>query len=514
MKRIFMTTGFIVLFAFNADAGYEEMKKELESYDPPSYLRIGKQPSTIQESIKPDHDFEAEKHHISGWVHKWKQLADSDQGFDGFFRPDPDLFQGLEATAGDEDKIKVRLKKGLSMEVLEILVFIRNPAVKSAKARLRAAIEGFSQVWSLDEILRQYSAFTETLMTGIGPMKGKGKDPVKFKFPFPGVLSLKGQVVNQTVRSAAEILEATRRDVITASRKSFWNLLFIQEAQRITQETLNLLSHLESVAVTRYEAGKTSYQDVIKVRIKKASITEELITFQEKWKNSVSKILELLNLPHDTKLGVLKKPKISDDVPPLTPLYALAHENQQKLRRIRAMIGKMERMIEMTETMVLPPYTFNLSLYQDEAATQAGSSAMKPTFSFSSESSRGAGLPRMPWFGKEDAYLRQTRQELAALRSNLKKEEAISVTRVRNAWFELDRALREKVLFKNTILPLSKSALDVSTQGYEGGSVSFADVISAYVDWLKAGLTFERKQSDVGSSWAELARVVGRDIAH
>ena len=120
----------------------------------------------------------------------------------------------------------------------------------------------------------------------------------------------------------------------------------------------------------------------------------------------------------------------------------------------------------------------------------------------------------MPWYGRDDAYLRQTRQELAALKKNLVKAETVTVTKVRNAWFELDRAMREKILYKETVLPLSQSVLKVSTQGYEAGSVSFADVIGAYSDWLKAWLTFARKQSDVGISWAELVQVVGVDMVY
>lgn len=516
MKKapLIMGSLFIMLFAFQTEAGYREMKKEVESYEPPPYLEIGRQMSPVPEDAIPDTDFDAEKHRISEQASRWKESAMSAPGIDGFFRPDSGLFQNLQETVDDTEEVRARLAKGISLDVLEILAFLRNPGIMSAQSRLRAAIESFNQVSNLDEILRQYTAFTEGLMPGIGPMKGKGKDSVKMKFPFPGVLSLKGQVVNQTVHATAQALEATRRDVITMSRKTFWNLLFVREAQEIARDTLDLLTHLESVATTRYEAGKTSFQDVIKVRIKKATLAEELVTFQEKRKNLESKALELLNMPRDTMLGALKIRKMSDTVPSLAPLYALAVENRQELRRMRAMIGKMERMIEMAETMVLPPYTLNLSLYEDEAVMQVGSNAMKPTFSVSSMTSQGAGLPRMPWYGKDDAYLRQTRQELTALKQNLIKAETVTITKVRTAWFELDRAIREKILYKDTVLPLSQSALDVSTQGYETGGVSFADVINAYNDWLKAGLRFARKQSDVGVSWAELARVIGVDLAH
>jgi outer membrane protein TolC len=166
----------------------------------------------------------------------------------------------------------------------------------------------------------------------------------------------------------------------------------------------------------------------------------------------------------------------------------------------------------MAETMILPPYTLNLSLYEDEAATTVGSAAKKERFPITSKVSKGAGLPKMPWYGAEDAYLRETRQKLSALTENLKEAEMITNTLVRNAWFELDRARRETSLYRDEVVKLSRSALDVSTRGYESGNVTFADVIDSYTIWLKANLTLERNRSDLGIAWAELEQVVGASL--
>jgi outer membrane protein TolC len=166
-------------------------------------------------------------------------------------------------------------------------------------------------------------------------------------------------------------------------------------------------------------------------------------------------------------------------------------------------------MIELAETLILPPYTLNLSVYEDEALNQVGSLATKETFPITTKASKGTGLPKMPWYGTNDAYLRQTRQRLLALKEDLKLEESRTSTLVRKAWFELDRAMREMSLYQKTVINLSQSALDVSTRGYESGNVTFADVISSYTIWLEARLTFERKRSDLGITWAELERILG-----
>jgi outer membrane protein TolC len=347
-------------------------------------------------------------------------------------------------------------------------------------------------------------------MIGIGPMKGR--DPVQMKFPFPGVLSLKGEIVGQEARAAWEGLEMARREAITAARKAYWNLVFVRRALKIEADTVELFRRLESVANTRYEGGKTSFQDVIKVRIQREILVEQLTTLRQKQRNIESKIREIVNLPPGSKVGSPVNHRPSRNVPPLTSLYPLAHERRQELRQMRAKVGKMARMIEMAETMVLPPYTLNFSLYDDETVNQVGSAAMKETFPVVTTASRGAGLPKMPWYGTNDAFLRETRQKLKALKAELIKKEAATETLVRNSWFDLDRAKREAALYRQTVVKLSQAALEVSTRGYETGKVTFADVIASYNTWLRANLTLARKKSDLGIARAELERVLGTSL--
>jgi outer membrane protein TolC len=172
----------------------------------------------------------------------------------------------------------------------------------------------------------------------------------------------------------------------------------------------------------------------------------------------------------------------------------------------------MERLIEMAETMIIPPYTLGFSFFEDEAVTQVGSVATQEDFSVTTKDSTGSGLPIMPWQGVQDAYLRQTQQELNALRRELEKKEAGTFTLVRNAWFRLDLAKREESLYRTSILELTRTALEVSTQGYEAGNVSFADVISSYRSWLDANLAAERELSNLGIARAQLENVVGTSL--
>ncbi len=511
MIRRYLFPFLLVLLSFAVGcSNYSQMSKDLEEYRPPVYTVSQTAEGEARARPSDETGFALEKRKISKAKALWEKALKAPRSAETFFHPPSNLLNALKPAITDPADAAAALHPRFSLETLETLAFLRNPGIKAGENRTRAAIDTYSQVLALDDILRKYTAFTEGLMTGVGPLKGK--EPMKTKFPFPGILSLKGEIVGQEIKAVMEDLEIARREAITEVRKAYWELLFVRKAAKIAKETIGLFRHLEQTATILYETGGTSYQDVIKVRIQREILEEDLDTLLEKQQNGETKILEILNLPPETEIGLPENREPLRMVPPLGVLYKLAYERRQELRRMRARVGKTERVIEMAETMIIPPYTLNLSLYEDEAVNQVGSVATKEGFPVSTPASTGYGLPIMPWYGIEDAYLRQTQQELNALRRELEKEEAGTITLVRNAWFRLDLAKREESLYRNTILKLSRAALDVSTQGYEAGPLSFADVISSYTSWLDVNLAAAREMSALGIARAQLENVVGAPL--
>jgi cobalt-zinc-cadmium efflux system outer membrane protein len=500
---------FLLAFMLGC-SNYSELKKDIEQYQPPAYAASPVQSEKEQTWPSEDTEFALEKKRLHEAKVHWEKALNAPGRKETFFHPPTGLYNALKSAASDPAAAAAALRPRFSLATLETLAFLRNPGIKAAQDRARAAVDTYSQVLGLDDILRQYTAFTEELMIGVGPIKGK--EPMKTKFPFPGVLALKGEIVGQQIKSVMETLEIAKREAITEARKAYWDLLFVHKAEDIARETLGLYRHLEQVATIRYETGSTSYQDVIKVRIQREMLKEDLNTLRERGRNGESKILEILNLPPETRVGLPVDLVPPQTVPPLAALYRLAHEQRQELRRMRARVGKMERLMEMAETMILPPYTLGFSVFEDNAVAQVGSLANGKDFPVTTQASYGFGLPKMPWYGVQDAYLRQTQQELNALKKDLEKEEAATMMQVRNAWFRLDLAKREEALYRNSILKLTKAALDVSTQGYEAGKVSFADVISSYTAWLDTRLAAEREMSAMGIARAQLENAVGAPL--
>ena len=515
-QKIGLTVILLALTGLLADralGGYRELRDTLEGYRPPAYLFPGEvaAPAEIPADREEAHAFAAEKDRISALKARWDKALQAPSKESAFYRPHAQLLKALETAKTDLTASQKEVRVPFSLVTLETLTWLRNPAVKAAETRVRATLEQFGQVTTVHENLRQYTAFTEGIMTGVGPMQGK--DPVTMKFPSPGMMALQGQVVMQDVLASMEDLEMARRDALTDARQSHWRLWFIRQAQAITARTVSLLSDLEAVAKARYEAGKTSFQDVIKVQVKRELLEEELRTLREQQQNTEAEMRELLALPPDTPVGIPQVNLATSKLPSLQTLYDMALASRQELRRLRTRIGKMERMIEMAETRMLPSLSLGFSLYQDEAITQVGSMSKQPAFTTSTTASTGAGLPKRPWLGADDAYLREIRQHRQALQEELQQAEAATLTRVRKTWFALDQARRERELYQQSILPLSQSALEVSTSGYESGSVSFADVIASYTLWLNTHLKLANRLSAYRISLAGLEQAVGRSFS-
>ncbi len=494
-----------IIIAGDTYAGYRDMRQEMEAYTPPDMLH----PATSvvpASSMEPD-AFTVEKQTIEEARNRWERLVSRSPSW----IPTMDLSPVVTQSADDDEKTLAVLRDPFPLETLQTLIWLRNPSIKGATARFRAALEGFDQVAQLDEILRQYSAFTASVMTGVGPMTGMG-DRIEMKFPYPGVTALKGQVAEKDVEMEKRSLDMVRRDALARGGKAYWNLVYNHRALKITRDTLDQLNHLESVATTRYGAGKTSYQDVVKIRIGREKLEEQFDTLQKQRINLETELLSLVDLPPGTLLGWPRTTTPDLTVPRLETLYSLALEKRQELNRMRAMVARMERMVEMAETMIQPDFSQYYSLYADQEVLQVGSSRMKPTFATTVSTTRGRGLPKNAWFGTKDAYLAETREKLKGLRADLADAESQTRLMVRTGWFELDRARRERSLYKDRLLELSQTSLDVSTKGYETGNVSFADVIASYTGWLDVNLASERRNSDVGIARIELARRVGAPL--
>ena len=507
-RRILLLMAVVTLAIAPACASnYKELKGEMDSYAPRSYSgptrSVDAAPAVPTPVVAAD-DFAVASERLHALAAQWEQSLQRPESGSSFLVPKADILRALAGAAEDPDVAGKALVDGFSLTTLETLILLRNPMIKAKEAETRAAVEAFGQAEQIDAVLRRYASLAATSMTGGG--MGAPSD-----FPFPSILALKGKIVDEEVRTARERLEAARRDSVAAARTAYWELIYVGQAAEITSRMIDLLENLDRSVASRYEAGKTSFQDLVRIRIEREKAREELKTRAEERKNRAAELRGLRALPPATAVGT---PAFREDWAPLPvqeKLEELALARRQELRAADAMVVRMERMLEMVQTMTYPGFDLGLSpASRGVIASPAGSSAMGgDAGSLGSGTTGAAKAPSQPFFAADETYVREIRQRIEALKSEREAARAETLVGVRTAWFASDRARREEALYAAKVLGLSKSALESSLQGYATGSVGFSDLLESYTGWLEANLAHQRARVDIGITRSGLEAAVG-----
>jgi outer membrane protein TolC len=424
-------------------------------------------------------------------------------------RVDDVVYERVLRMSGDAAAIEKLVSERIRLEEVKALALLRNPGIKAARKKVYAEIQAFDQVMHLDDSLRQYSSFTRSLNTKTGPLKAK--DSIKMTFPLPGMTGLKGRVVESQVAIMVEQAAVAGKKVLNGVESVYWELVFIETSIRISHETIAAFERLREVATALYRGGRTSFQDVIKVNIKLEEVKENLNTLASRKKTASVRLVELLDLPMLAP-GRVETMQPPARLPSVGQLYDDARLHRQELNALRYRVEKVAAMVEMAETMIEARPTLDFSVYDADFINTTGSGAPKDGFSSKTMAAMKNNSPVRAWFGINEPWLQQTRQTLESLKSKLRNQENATDGMVRAAWFKADKNKREHALYKKRILPLAKSALDVSTREYEAGSIPFSQAIDSYTYWLKVQLTIARKKSDYGSAFAELETITGKSL--
>lgn len=403
------------------------------------------------------------------------------------------------------DKLDALLIKPVEMEFLLGAAFERNPKIAALQEAWKAAIERYPQSVYLDNILQQYNAFTKQLHTKT-PGTQRQKEMVAMKFPFPGTLALKGDIIGKEVQIAAKDYAIGVRDVITATRMAFYDYLYLLQAIRITEENQKILGDFESTARKKYEGGQATFNDVIKAQVELSKLSDDLITLRQNRDTIMARINTLLNRDPGAKLGPPTEVRDRDVPLPLEKLYPLAIEEQQEIQRILLMVEKMDLVIEMGSKMFYPDASLGASYFEDRSGILAGQPRQREAFRPAPE------LKHRFWFGKDDAYLREVRKKRDALREGLRaKKDAVNFD-LEKTHSQLDAARRQRELYQRTLLPQAKQNLQTARVAYQGAKVGFLDLLDAERLWLSFNLSLHRSVRDYRKHFARLEQVVGKRL--
>lgn len=395
-----------------------------------------------------------------------------------------------------EQEKGILLQKGVSLEHLISIALARNPKLKAAKAKWKAVIERYPQATAFDDpeigvdtwnIPTDFS-LTETRTTIFW---------ITQKFPFPGKLEIKGDIVSQEAKVARTRFEIDARELLAELAISYYELLYLDKAIAVIRKNKKLAEHLAKISATEYSTKATTLNDVLKAQSQLAQLDNDLILLIELRINEVANINTLLDLPPDQLMGSPEEVAFIPFDISLKQLYQLAREHQQELKINGFEIEKSQKRIELAEKQYLPDFRATFKYFNNNGISM----------------DQGLGIlfgMKIPiWSKKNHSRVSQAQNNLLALKFEKKDLENKAFSRINKIYFKIQNSSRLVRLYKKSLIPQAFQSLEIAETWYKQKKASFAGLLEARSVWLNFNLAYQRALADYFQNLIKLEQLIG-----
>ena len=385
----------------------------------------------------------------------------------------------------------------LDRDALVREVLRRNPSIRSARWAWKAALARYPQETSLDDPMLGYGLAPASL--GSSQVDAGHRVDLSQRFPFPGKLSLRGEVALAEAEAAEHDVAAVRLRLATMASLLFDELWVADRALAINAEHLELLDEFLHIATARYEVGEASQQDPLQAEVELAHGLHRdvvLTTVRRVAREQLNVLLHRRpDLPLPPPPGAFELP--APEQAEREALVAEALRARPELRALDARIAARESAVALARREFLPDLTlmgaYDTIWQERDLQPFVGVQVNVPL----RLERRRAAL--------DEAHARLARAE--SERDGLEDQVRFAVESGVDRLEEARHVLR---LYESHLLPAARDQVEAARAGFETGRNSFLALIEAERNLRTTRFGREEALADVSRRSAELARAVGR----
>ena len=421
--------------------------------------------------------------HISSWVFSALALsavgltplcASGAQEIGGATRSDT----AVPMAPGD-DRINLQ-------SLIEELV-ARSPEIKAARERWEAAKAVVPQVQTLPDPRLQFGyqrmPMTEPLQ---GAMYGFGQE-----IPFPGKLSLKGDIAQRDAERLEQEYNATRLRLVAVLKETYFNLHFVHKSIEIVEKNKTLLMQFEKTAKARYSVGQAAQQDVFRAQVEISRVLDRLAVLDQQKESLHAAINRFLNRPPAGPLGTPEEIQATILTSPLPELSRRTEAFSPALMASAKSVDRSEQTVALAQRQYYPDFDVTALGLRNDRSNDNGYQVML-----------GIKIPLF-YETKQRQGVREALAGLAGAREDLTATKQDLLFQVKDGFVQAQRAERLITLLRDAIIPQATLGLQAAQAGYGVGKVDFLTLLNSL-------LTLQESQLELHSEMVSHERAVAR----
>jgi outer membrane protein TolC len=400
---------------------------------------------------------------------------------------------------------KTKHAPAMALNQLIKIAINNNPGLKSRKLAWQSKIQQYPQAIALNDPKLVYSEAINPVETRLGPQDRSLS--LSQKFPYPGKRRLKGEVVKKDIQMAKIRYDKASRDLIVSLKQSFYELVYIENAIKLTLQNKKLLERITHIATSDYATSASTLNSVAKAQSQYAQVSYDVQLLQELRATEITRLNTLLNRKPDQALRINPYARIPTTFAhPLTRLYQWVESNEE-LKIADLAIDKSGIQTRLSRYTSKPDFDIGVKY------TEIGRSDI-------------SGLPRSGRDGlavsiginiplnreKNSAIKRQA--HLDRLR-NIEDKQTLANSlknRVKGIYFKLTNAQRLITLYGKSLIPQANRAMQVAQLQYRENKGSIASYLETQSTWLNFKLAYQRAIADYWKNLAEMEKLTGKKL--
>src|SRR3989338_6855739 len=169
-------------------------------------------------------------------------------------------------------------------------------------------------------------------------------------FPFPGKLSLKGEMAAKDSESLRASYEATKLKVISKVKELYYDLFLTYSEINLIKDKTVLFSRIEDAALARYSSGMAPQQEVLMAQTEKYMLLER----EEMYKQKIKSLEAMLGaaLGREASAPLSGRPENLPYIPygqGLDELIKMSYEKYPLIKSREKMIGAAQAKVAMAK---------------------------------------------------------------------------------------------------------------------------------------------------------------------
>jgi outer membrane protein TolC len=291
------------------------------------------------------------------------------------------------------------------------------------------------------------------------------------------------------------------REIINKVKHSYMDLYVARKGREVSTALVPVLSQMAEAGYAGYAAGRTAQHEALQTAITLTKLHQEIVDFNQQARTSEVRLNALMNRPPGGRIGTLDDPTEWRLLAAPETLMRLALERQPRLWAGRATVTRAEHELARVELSGRSGYVLS------------GGYMIVPGTAGAWIGSIGIVWPRAPWSRSTLSLQRAEYQaRLAAARAEYQVEVNEVQSDVYAAWLRVKTAEQHSALFRSTLAPQTRQALEVARLSYQSDQARFSEVVESARALITVQLEYARSLVGFHRALVDLEDAVGQEL--